>query len=354
MINIISPINPLGYGVAGLNIVKSLYQNPEVDKVCLWLIGQAQLTTHEDQQIVQQCLGNGYNPDFNAPCIRIWHQHDMSQFVGRGEKIGFPFFELDKFSEQEKYQLNNGIDKLFVSSNWAKTICVDQLTLPEEQIRVVPLGVDNDIFKPKPFEETNKTIFFNCGKWEVRKGHDILCNLFNKAFEKEDEVELWMMTSNPFLSEKEDAEWKNMYLNSKLGDKIKFIDRQTTHEEVYNIMCKTTCGIFPSRAEGWNLELLEMMACGKQVITTNYSAHTEFCNENNSMLVPITKTETAYDGKWFHGKTGNWASISETEITMFVDMMKHVHKNHQFNKSGAETGKQFSWRNTAQSILSNV
>ena len=45
------------------------------------------------------------------------------------------------------------------------------------------------------------------------------------------------------------------------------------------------CGLFPARAEGWNLELLEMMACGKQVIATNYSAHTEFCTKENSILI---------------------------------------------------------------------
>ena len=35
-------------------------------------------------------------------------------------------------------------------------------------------------------------------------------------------------------------------------------------------MAGADCGIFLSRAEGWNLGLLEMMAMGKPVITTNY------------------------------------------------------------------------------------
>ena len=64
-------------------------------------------------------------------------------------------------------------------------------------------------------------------------------------------------------------------------------------------MAQTDCGIFPSRAEGWNLELLEMLACIKSVITTHYSAHTEFCDDVNSDLVEIKETELAYDGKWF-------------------------------------------------------
>ena len=63
-------------------------------------------------------------PDFDAPCIRIWHQDDMSQFVGRGPKIGFPIFELNKFNKKESYHLSN-VDKLFVCSEWAKNIVVE-------------------------------------------------------------------------------------------------------------------------------------------------------------------------------------------------------------------------------------
>ncbi len=348
--NIISPINSLGYGVAGLNIVKAM---SDLETVSLWVLGNPEVSTEQDAHVIRQALGHASVPTFDDPCLRIWHQHDMAQFVGKGMHIGFPFFELDKLKAQEKLHLNH-LDRLFVASQWAKDIANEQLFLKETDIRVTPLGVDSEVFKPVDLKEEEKTIFLNCGKWEIRKGHDILVNMFNKAFEKDDDVELWMMTSNPFLTEKEDSEWKKMYLNSKLGDKIKFIDRQRTHEEVYNIMCESTCGIFPSRAEGWNLELLEMMSCGKQVITTNYSAHTEFCNDDNAMLVNINDVEPAYDGKWFDGNSGSWGKISDTEIDLFVDMMKAVHENHRFNKEGVDTAKKFSWRNTAQSILSNV
>ena len=71
--------------------------------------------------------------------------------------------------------------------------------------------------------------------------------------------------------------------------------------------------MFPSLAEGWNLEALEMMACGKQVIITDFSAHTEFCTKENADLVSISDTEPAFDGKWFFGQ-GNWAKIGEKEI----------------------------------------
>ena len=350
MINIIAPINPLGYGVAGWNITKGL---SKITDVALWPIGQIQLTSQEEADIINPLLQNSIMFDATAPCLKIWHQHDMAQFVGKGERIGFPIFELDEFNDVEKHNLNS-LDRIFVCSNWAKTVVLDNLNIPSSKVNVVPLGVNSDLFKPSE-SKSKKTIFFNCGKWEIRKGHDILVDIFNKAFTEEDDVELWMMTTNPFLSPEEDEQWKKLYLSSKLGDKIKFIDRVATHEEVYNIMCRTDCGIFPSRAEGWNLELLEMLSCGKRVITTNSTAHTEFCNDNNAYLVETPQREIAYDGKWFHGKCGSWAKISNEELDLFVDYMRNIHKLKQedkltINQDGIDTANRFSWDSSSLKI----
>lgn len=343
-----SPINSLGYGVAGLNIYKSLSKITETN---LWVIGQPEVSTKEDYEAVTNGLKNAQNWSYDAPCVKIWHQHDMAQFVGRGKRIGFPFFELDQFSDIEKHNLNS-LDQILVTSEWGKGVVLDQTNVTN--VEVVPLGVNATLFRPSEYQYSDKTVFFNAGKWEIRKGHDVLVELFNNAFTKDDDVELWMMCSNPFLSEEETKEWENLYLKSKLGEKIKMIPRLKTHEEVYNIMTNIDCGIFPSRAEGWNLELLECMSCGKQVITTNYSAHREFCDNNNSYLVNICDKELAYDGKWFHGKCGSWAKINQDTKDALVEHMRHVHKNKELNTHGILTGQNFTWHNSAQKMVKYV
>jgi glycosyltransferase involved in cell wall biosynthesis len=352
MINIIAPINQLGYGIASLNIVKAL---SKIEDVSLWPIGQPQVTNEEDAKVIRECIDASKYPDFNAPCIRIWHQHDMSQFVGRGERIGFPIFELDKFSDLEKHHLAN-LNKVFVCSSWAKEVVREQLNI--DSVSVIPLGVDTSVFKPSKIKDGEDTVFLNCGKWEVRKGHDILVDIFNQTFDVSDKVQLWLLPTNPFLSEEEKTAWHNKYCQSKLGSKIRILPRFNTQEEVYSVMQKVHCGIFPSKAEGWNLELLELMACGKPVITTNYSAHTEFCNRDNALLVDIKETELAYDNKWFFGQ-GNWAKISKEQIDQFSDYMKQVHNANMsgsltVNTAGIETAQKFSWNNTAEIIKNNV
>tara|TARA_B100001564_G_scaffold135787_1_gene113935 strand:+ start:7093 stop:8169 length:1077 start_codon:yes stop_codon:yes gene_type:complete len=353
-INLLAPINQLGYGIAGLNVAKCLDEHADVS---LFPMGPIEVTNQEDAEYIRKCLHKSQMLDFDAPCIKIWHQHDMAQFAGRGLRIGFPFFELDVFNDVEKHHLNN-VDGLFVTCDWAKEVCVNNLNIPQQNIEVVPLGVDTNIFRPSHNVNAGKTIFYNCGKWEIRKGHDILVDIFCKAFNEEDNVELWMMCSNPFLQPNEQKEWENLYINSKLGSKIKILPRAKTQAEVYNIMSEIDCGVFPSRAEGWNLELLELMSCGKNVIATNYSAHTAFCNKDNCKLVDIKSTESAYDGKWFFG-SGSWAKIEETQVDEFVDIMRSIHNDKQngnlpINQTGIKTSEEFTWSNSARKIIQYV
>jgi glycosyltransferase involved in cell wall biosynthesis len=354
-LNIIGPINQLGYGIASLNIIKSLHTHYNLS---LWVIGQPQVTSQEDANILSKLIHNSQSFDFKAPCIKVWHQHDMAQFSGKGERIGFPIFELDEFNEIEKHSLSS-LDRIFVCSSWAKDVILNNINISKDLVNVVPLGVDSSLFQINNESTENATVFFNCGKWEIRKGHDIIPEVFSEAFDVNDNVELWMMNSNPFLSEEDNKNWQNLYKSSKLGSKIKFINRVNSHNEVYNIMRMADCGLFPSRAEGWNLELIEMLSCGKHVITTNYSAHTEFCNSNNAFLIDIDEKELAFDGQWFHGKCGRWAKIGNSQRDQMIAHMRTVHKmkqeNHKIiNTSGRTTAEVFSWNNTANKIMENI
>jgi len=345
-INLMAPVNQLGYGVAGINILKSLQKQCEVS---LFPIGNIQVTNQADADVVTKGLETAKFFDPDAPCVKIWHQNQMAERVGSGTFIGLPIFELDKFNEVELHHLKS-CDKIFVCSEWARSVVHEQ-GVTGHRIHVVPLGVDTDIFKPAKSTQKEKIVFFNCGKWEIRKGHDILIEIFKKVANKNKNIELWMMCQNPFNSPEEEAQWHQLYSHPQ----VRIIPRAETQQEVYSIMSKVDCGVFPSRGEGWNLELLELMSCGKHVIATNYSAHTEFCTQENSSLVSIRDVEPAFDNKWFFGQ-GNWAKLDETAINELQAQMEKFTQSYdgELNLEGIETAKQFSWDNTASEILSNV
>ena len=112
-LNLTAPINDLGYGIAGLNILKGLVRNG--CKVSYWPIGQPTARTEEDANIIRNSISNSETFNVHAPSLRLWHQHDMAQHIGSGPRIGFPIFELNCFSDIEKHHLAS-LDKIIVCS----------------------------------------------------------------------------------------------------------------------------------------------------------------------------------------------------------------------------------------------
>lgn len=355
-IQINSPIGYTGYGVVGWNICKELYTRKDIDITVFPIspnkFGELpKLDTEDENKQLQDMVIKDFDP--KGTCIKIWHQFDLAERIGTGKYVAFPFFELDIFNSRELIHLKVP-DQLVVASQWAKGILIDQGI--KSQIDVVPLGVNTEIFDHnmcKDKGDDDPYVFMVGGKWEIRKAYDVLLQVFTKAFTKDDNVELWIAASSDktCFSEKELNDWHNYYLTSPLKDKITIIPRVKTQKDVAEKMSKADCGIFLSRAEGWNLELLEMMSMGKPIITTNYSAHTEFCNSNNANLIDIVETEPAYDGKWFFGN-GNWAKLGDSQLNQAVELMRHMYKTKtRKNPEGIKTGQKFSWKNSVDQLL---
>lgn len=347
-LNMVCPIGYTGYGIASTNILKNLARKYNIS---LFPIGNPKIENQEELNIIQHAVNNQETFDHNAKCLKIWHQFDLGLKVGRSEYIAFPFFELDTFTNRERHHLSYP-DKIIVASTWAKDIIKNNNI--QTPTYVAPLGVNRSVFNEnKTSEEAIKDmpyIFITVGKWEVRKGHDTLIECFNKAFNMTDNVELWMVTENPFLNEEQTKYWTNMAQNGPLAQKIRLFSRLQTHENLAEVMGYASCGVFLSRGEGWNLELLEMMSMGKPVIATNYSSHTEFCNENNSFLIEISDTEPAVDNKWFNGE-GNWAKITDHNKEQIIEQMRYVYNNNiKNNPGGIATATKYSWENTTDTI----
>jgi glycosyltransferase involved in cell wall biosynthesis len=349
-INFSSPINSTGYGIASLNILKELSKQ---NNITYLPISNPIVENKEDHALLTKLLNNRENLDINAPYIKIWHQFDLLEKIGRGKYYALSFFELDTLNPIEKLHLSVP-DSIFVTSNWAKEVL--EKNGIKQPIHIVPLGVDNNIFNPQKIQKTRKDekyVFLNIGKWEIRKGHDILLDLFLEAFPNEDDVELWILaseTTNSYSLKSEIDRWKQKYNHPK----VKLFSGVQSHQEIAYLIAESDCGIYPSRAEGWNLELLESMCMNKPVITTNYSAHTEFCNSNNSFLIDIDQTEPAFDNKAFKGQ-GNWAKISKNQKDQCIEHMRYCYSNKiNSNPGGIETAKILSWKNSSDAIMGYI
>jgi glycosyltransferase involved in cell wall biosynthesis len=289
-----------------------------------------------------------------APSLRLWHPNDMSLFTGE-PKIAFTAFELEDLSDVESHHLSYP-DKVCVPTQWAADVCAKAGV----KASVVPLGYDPDIFLPSPPAESDHTIFLNAGKWEVRKGHDILIKAFNAAFEKGDKVTLVMMPSNGFLSAEQVRAWERMYLESKLGEQVQLIPRVNNHTDVYSIMRQVDCAVFPARAEGWNMEALEIMGCGKEIIITGCTGHTGFIDNSCRIIDMPEEYETAYDGVFFNGFS-KWRKFTNDSFDQLVEHMRSVHNNRaslKLNELAVKRARDFTWEKStnvlAKEILSTI
>lgn len=348
-LNINCPIGKTGYGITSLNITKTLSENFNVN-VSLFPIGNnMELNNDKEKELFTQLLKNSHSFNKNSPCLKIWHQHDLALSVGKGHFYTFPFFEIDTLNSLERHHLNS-CDYIFTASKWSKEILINNdIKVP---IYVAPLGVDMEIFSsPAKIKMDNGNyVFSHVGKWEHRKSHDFLLSAFEKAFDINDNVELWLLPHNMFLNEQEEKQWLALVENNKLRDKIKIFQRLPTQYHLAEFIYYSDCGVFLSRAEGWNNEILEFMALNKPVIATNYSAHTEYCDTNNSYLIDVKDLEIANDGKWFFGQ-GKWAKLADNEMEQTVLHMRNVYNNNiKDNPSGLETAKKYSWNNTSHII----
>jgi len=278
-----------------------------------------------------------------APSLQIWHQFDLAYHVGKGH-VAYSFYEMNGLTELEQIHMKS-VDCMCVPSKWAQEVANKHNIITKG----IPLGVDTEIFQPKEKPESPTYTFLNIGKWELRKGHDIIPELFQQAFPNNENVKLLMMPNNPFLNEGESLTWINHY-REVLGNRVAFLNPMQHHAQIAQVIQSADCGLFPSRAEGWNMPLLECMACGLPVITTKYSAHTEYCTDNNSFTVTPRGLEKAYDGKWFHGDF-EWADLDKDCKDGMIEHMRFCYEERPSNPAGVSTAKTLTWKKCAESLL---
>jgi len=353
-LNVFAPVtNCTSYGLVSINLLRHLKDNYDIT---LFTTGQVTVDDEQDKYWLKTCIDRQEDIDQTAPYIRIYHQFDLASRIGRGFFVGFPIFELTHFNKRELGHLKTP-DILVVASHWAKEIIKNELGI---EAKVVPLGVDTNIFDykrpiPENLKPTKPTcIFLNIGKWEYRKGHDFLINCFVKAFNHSDSVELWLCPHNFFINKQQEQEWLGKY-RCKLSDKIKIFPRLTTQLEVADLISACTAMVQPSRAEGFDLPLIEGLSMKKWAIATNYAAHTEFCTPENSMLINVDKLELARDDTFFREGTGEWAHLGKSQEEQTINYMREIYDRFHStgltpNEAGRKTAEKFSWKNSAEKL----
>lgn len=174
------------------------------------------------------------------------------------------------------------------------------------KIRVMPLGVDTDLFTPGgrklelPGVPSSAFVFLSVFEWVPRKGYDILLTAYLEEFRAADNVCLVLRTNSNNTSY--DPEGKEIqseinaiveryYRDTDEAPTICLLAKPLPADQMPSLYRAAGCFVLPTRGEGWNLPAFEALACGIPVITTAWSAHLDWLNENNAYLVDVETLE---------------------------------------------------------------
>ena len=350
----IAPYCRTGYGVVGAHLLREF--GAIGAPFAFFPLGAIDPTIAPNDFIMPALTRQGVFND-RAPSVRLSQQFDLALHVGRGARIGFPIFELDRFHPAERHHLQRQ-DRLVVTCAWARDVLLEN-GIWRTPIDIVPLGVDRTVFNERvhPSEKAaGSTVFMNIGKLERRKGQRELLAAFEAAFTPKDPVKLVLICHNPFVDEATFRAMIAPFQKSPMARRITLVIKPLpTQRNLASVMATADCGVFPVRAEGWNLEALEMLSMGKHVIATACTAHTAFLDDSNARLIEASTLEESVRGE----SRGRWAAWGPSQHEQLIDHLRTVHQQRQgdalpVNQPGIDTAERFSWRASADALVNSV
>jgi L-malate glycosyltransferase len=185
----------------------------------------------------------------------------------------------------------NQCDHLQVDAEFVKKKMVDDYKIPESKVTVFPWGIDLNLFKPSDktasrkelgLNENTFTVVFTRHLSQIYGVKDLLEGF--KIFSKDKkDVILLLVSDGPLRNEAE------KYINDNdLSSKVKMVGR-IPNAKLPLYLNASDVYLSPSLSDGTSLSLLEALATGLGIIVTDVPAIREWINDDNGIVVPISK-----------------------------------------------------------------
>jgi glycosyltransferase involved in cell wall biosynthesis len=241
-------------------------------------------------------------------------------------RIGYTVWDTTRLPDKWAGPLEM-VDRIWVPSRWARDVLGDNGVDPE-RVDVMPEGVDAVIFRPDgPVVENIASLpgfkFINVGKYEERKATGEMIKAFDDEFAGEKDV--WFVVScyNPF-NRNFDLRSSIRALELRDPERLLFIPPVPLHRDVARLYRSCDAFLGASRSEGWGLCHMEAAACGLPLVTTNYSAPSEWAAGQAYFLDhEMIKVKTPFFARR-DGDQGEWA---EPDWSQFRRVMRHLVEN---------------------------
>jgi len=191
------------------------------------------------------------------------------------ERICFPFSNQEPEEEASLKKDALAIQKaehvIVVSENTKKDL-VKYLKIPEDKITIIYNGVDHEVFKPNSHKVLPFPYILYVGSERQRKNLERLLEAFALLKKSSDFTDLkFIKIGGPGRSD--DFRQATLRKIKELGldGEVIFIN-QITDNQLAEYYSSAKVLVYPSLYEGFGLPVIEAMACGCPVITSNVSS----------------------------------------------------------------------------------
>ena len=281
----------------------------------------------------------------------------------RGAVVKWAIFESDKLPDAYLEYLSHS-HLIWVPSDWGKHVLVNA-GISSDQIQVIPEGVDSSTFHPfmRPRMAKDDIFrFYMCGKYEERKGFAELLDAFDMAYGNDPGVRLYLKSDN-FHSDLVLGTNKNSDLREHLKEKnltnVRLVTGVFSALDLALINSHMDAQIFPSRAEGWGLPLLEGIASGLPTVCNFYSGQTQFLKPiKNELRILKHSLEPVPDLTAIGQSAPNsmWAVAPKDEIAAAMVEIRSDHSQWLAKafRASSIVRESFSWTEAAEKGLNSL
>jgi GT2 family glycosyltransferase len=295
--------------------------------------------------------GRAPKPDVSI----VYGQGDVFERNRGRRRVGFTMLEVDGFPEEWVRQANE-MDEIWVPTRFNKEgFEASGLKRP---IHTIPLGVDTNYFHPAVQAYPNPTgeyVFLSNFEWGERKEPWLLLKAFNGVFSAREPVRLVCKIINKDPAVRVREEIRKLELQEG-GGKISFLfNREFPYYQLGSFYRSADCYISAGRGEGWDMPLMEAMACGLPSIATDWGAHTEFVHPGIAFPLRARRTIPAV-AKCPYYEGFQWADPDPDHLR---HLLRHVYENREEARrvgeaAACEMAEKWSWEQSAQKILSRL
>jgi len=240
----------------------------------------------------------------------------------------------DYYLKRTKIAVEKSV-KIIADSESTKKDLIDLLDVNADKIKVIYLGVDEQfkvyhqneiIARTQKYVPTEQKYILSVGTLEPRKNLSMIVKAFSLL-----PIELQQTYKIVFTGGKG---WNNQALAQTIAD-YNLKDRViftgfVSDEDLPYLYNRADLFIYPSLYEGFGLPVLEAMACGAPIITSNVSSLPEVVGKAGILIDPKNEQEIAHKMK---------------------QILTNPKLADDLRKKGPLQAKKFTWKKTAQETL---